>query len=144
MKNVLPHVNILKCDEEEAKIMTGKLNVEAAARILNNLGSEIILITQGEKGSTLCYNGKVKRIPAIPPDKIVDLTGAGDTYIAGFIVEYLRTGDPEWSAPLRLRSRIICNRGIRNIRNAHQRRSFKTLEEKFSENSMITNFGLQF
>lgn len=98
MKNVLPHVNILKCDEEEAKIMTGKPNVEAAAKILNNLGSEIILITQGEKGSTLCYNRKMKKIPAIPPDKIVDLTGAGDTYIAGFIVEYLRTGDPEWSA----------------------------------------------
>jgi len=98
MENILPHVNILKCDEEEAKIMTGKSNVEAAAQILNDLGSEIILVTQGGKGSTLCYNGKVKRIPAIPPDKIVDLTGAGDTYVAGFIVEYLRTGDPEWSA----------------------------------------------
>jgi len=98
MENVLPRINILKCDEEEARIMTGKTNVEVAARMLNDLGSEIVLVTQGEKGSTLCHDGKVKKIPAIPPDKIVDLTGAGDTYIAGFIVEYLRTEDPEWSA----------------------------------------------
>jgi len=97
-KEVLPHVDILKCDEAEARMITNESNANKAALILNDLGSKIVLITQGEKGSILCYNGKIKRIPAVPAEKIVDLTGAGDTYLAGFIVEYLRTGKPEWSA----------------------------------------------
>ncbi|KYH41348.1 MAG: ATP-dependent 6-phosphofructokinase [Candidatus Bathyarchaeota archaeon B63] len=46
----------------------------------------------------LCYDGEIKRIPAVSAEKIVDLTGAGDTYVAGFILEYLRTGKPGWSA----------------------------------------------
>jgi len=95
---VLPHVDILKCDEDEAKMITNESDVNKAALLLNDFGSKIVLITRGEKGSILCYDKRIKGIPAVPPEKIVDLTGAGDTYIAGFIVEYLKTGNPEWSA----------------------------------------------
>jgi len=97
-KEALPYVDILKCDEAEAEMITSESNVNKAALILNNLGSKIVLITRGGKGSILCYEGKIKRIPAVSAEKLVDFTGAGDTYMAGFILEYLETGKPEWSA----------------------------------------------
>ncbi len=95
---VLPEIDILKCDGEEAKVLTGEKRLEAAAEELNLLGSRIVLVTLGDKGSILNYDGKTKKIPAIPVDRIVDLTGAGDTFIAAFILEYLESGDPEYAA----------------------------------------------
>ncbi len=97
-REVLPYVDVLKCDEAEAEMITNESDVDKAALILNDLGSKIVLITQGGKGSILCHDGEIKSIPTVSAERIVDFTGAGDTYIAGFIVEYLQTGKPEWSA----------------------------------------------
>ena len=98
VEEILPYVDILKCDEIEAEKITGTGNLSKAARLINDLGPEIVLITRGEKGSILCHGNELKRIPVVPAEKTVDSTGAGDAYAAGFIVEYLRTKDPKRSA----------------------------------------------
>ncbi|KPV62462.1 MAG: putative sugar kinase [Candidatus Bathyarchaeota archaeon BA1] len=97
-KEVLPYVDILKCDETEAEKLTGTGDLGKAAKLIYGLGPSIVLITQGVKGSILCYEDALERVPVIPAEKLVDSTGAGDAYAAGFIVEYLRTKDPKRSA----------------------------------------------
>jgi 2-dehydro-3-deoxygluconokinase len=54
---------------------------------------KVFIITEGERGSFGYLKGKHYHQAAIPPAKIVDSTGAGDGYTAGFIAEYLQTGD---------------------------------------------------
>lgn len=50
---------------------------------------KVLIITLGEKGSIIYVNGRKWAIPAMKPKKLVDPTGAGDAYIAGFLTGYL-------------------------------------------------------
>lgn len=54
---------------------------------------DILVITDGKKGSYAYHEGKVYRQPAEKADDVVDTTGAGDGYTAGFIAAYLKTPD---------------------------------------------------
>jgi len=97
-KETLPCVDILKCDETEAEKLTETRDLNKAARIIQGFGPKIVVVTEGAKGLVLCHENEVERIPVIPAEKLVDPTGAGDAYSAGFIVEYLRAKDPKYSA----------------------------------------------
>lgn len=49
---------------------------------------KVLIVTLGEKGSEIYLNGKKHRIPIAKPKKLVDPTGAGDAFIAGFLTGY--------------------------------------------------------
>lgn len=55
------------------------------------LKDRILILTDGEKGSYGYYQGKIYYQEAIRPRKIIDTTGAGDAYTAGFITQYIKT-----------------------------------------------------
>jgi len=46
---------------------------------------EAVIITRGPKGSEIRAGGETLRIPPVKPDQIVDPTGCGDAYRAGFL-----------------------------------------------------------
>lgn len=50
----------------------------------------VVVITLGEKGSLLFEKGKSKEIKAVKVKKVLDPTGAGDAYRAGFLYGYIR------------------------------------------------------
>ncbi|MBI4035200.1 MAG: carbohydrate kinase family protein [Candidatus Chisholmbacteria bacterium] len=52
--------------------------------------NQILITTLGDKGSTIRQGNKQWRIPAVKVKKIVDPTGAGDAYRAGFVAGYIR------------------------------------------------------
>lgn len=54
---------------------------------------DLLVITDGKKGSYAYYEGKVYRQPAVKTKDVVDTTGAGDGYTAGFIASYIQTQD---------------------------------------------------
>lgn len=54
-----------------------------------NLINKIVVVTEGKKGSYSYCQGQVLQQKAIEVTKIVDTTGAGDAYTAGFISAYL-------------------------------------------------------
>jgi len=54
---------------------------------------KILVITDGRRGSYCYFENKVYRQKAVRVDNILDTTGAGDAYTAGFIAEYLKSKD---------------------------------------------------
>ncbi|MFQ5538790.1 MAG: PfkB family carbohydrate kinase [Candidatus Binatia bacterium] len=87
----LTYVNILKGDESEVRILSGEQDLERAAVRLSKYGVDEIIITCGNKGSFVYAEGKLYPIPIFIPKRIVDATGCGDTYMAGYIFKRLKS-----------------------------------------------------
>ena len=83
-------VHILKADETEAFILSGEKDVKRAAAALAALGAREVIITLASRGSLVYANSILYNIPAWPSTKVVDPTGCGDTYMAGYLYERLR------------------------------------------------------
>ena len=91
----LDHVDILKANLAEARILSGEEDAERAARAIADLGPAEVVITLGGEGSLLLASGRVYTVPAFRPRTIVDPTGCGDSYSAGYIFCRLRSDDIE-------------------------------------------------
>ena len=91
----LAHIDILKADEEEARILSGEDVPERAARMLASYGPREVVVTFGSRGSLVCCDRGIFEIPAFPRHGAVDTTGCGDTYIAGYLFWRLRSEDVE-------------------------------------------------
>ena len=85
----LPHVDHFLPNEEQAAAMTGESDPEKAARALLGGGPATVVVTLGSEGSLVATAEGVHRLPAVPV-KVVDTTGCGDAYCAGFITGLVR------------------------------------------------------
>ncbi len=81
----LNHVSIVKADHAELQALTGLANPYDGARLLASWGVQEAVITDGSRGSFIYSDGLFYTIPAYPPRKLVDATGCGDTYMAGYL-----------------------------------------------------------
>ena len=95
-KRVLEHVDIFKSSLEETKAITGLDELSHAAKAIHDYGVGIVIVTLGEKGAAVFVEGAMHSVPAFKPAKLVDPTGAGDTFIGGFLAEYVRGEDCSW------------------------------------------------
>ena len=77
-------VDILFANEEEIKSLYQTDDFETAARRVAD-HCEYAALTRSEKGSVVLWKGERHDIPAAPVDRVVDTTGAGDQYAAGFL-----------------------------------------------------------
>ncbi|AUD01302.1 PfkB family carbohydrate kinase [Spirosoma pollinicola] len=82
---ILPYVDILKANEFEMEVVTGRKNARDGAMYLADLGVEEVIITLGSMGSLIYTKGVFYQIPAFKPTAVVDATGCGDTYMAGYL-----------------------------------------------------------
>lgn len=85
----LPHVDHFLPNEEQAVAMTGHDDPDKAARALLAQGPRTVVVTLGGEGSLVATAGGVERLPVLPVD-VVDTTGCGDAYCAGFITGIAR------------------------------------------------------
>jgi len=85
---ILKHTKILFATTEELKLLTGREPLEAVKEIIN-CGTEIVVCKMSEFGSMIITNEINVTIPITPVEKVVDKTGAGDVYAAGFIAGVL-------------------------------------------------------
>lgn len=80
----LPHVDHFLPNEEQAAAMTGEDDPEKAARALLAEGPRTVIVTLGGDGSLVATADAAHRVPVLPAE-VVDTTGCGDAYCAGFI-----------------------------------------------------------
>ncbi|MDP2938640.1 MAG: PfkB family carbohydrate kinase [Candidatus Omnitrophota bacterium] len=82
---LLKRVHIYVANDAEARDLSQEDNLLKAAKALKNFGPEMIVIKKGEHG-VLFYSGSfIFSLPAYPVLKIIDPTGAGDTFAGGFM-----------------------------------------------------------
>ena len=89
----LPFIDILKVNEHEAEVLTGTSDIEQAARILAGYGVKEVILTLGSMGSTIYADGQFHSILAYAPAEVVDATGCGDTYMAGYLYKRAHGAD---------------------------------------------------
>jgi sugar/nucleoside kinase (ribokinase family) len=78
-------VDLLFCNEDEALQLTGRSDLKSALTDLSIKVSTLV-VTKGPAGAIAIENGVKIEIPAAPVSEVVDTTGAGDLFAAGFLV----------------------------------------------------------
>jgi sugar/nucleoside kinase (ribokinase family) len=89
-QEALQYVDILKADVSELQALTACDDVHTAARILTHWGVKEVVITDGSHGSLIYSDGQFYTIPAYSPTSVVDATGCGDTYMAGYLYKRVK------------------------------------------------------
>jgi len=74
--------------------LTGERNLEVALRILRQRHAGMLVVTLGARGALMLAGDRFIRQPAFPVE-VIDTTGAGDVFRAGFIYALLRGDSPE-------------------------------------------------
>ena len=97
-KRILSLINIYKSSQNEIFASTGKSELKPAIKAIHDFGVGTVIVTMGLKGSVLSVEGAQYNIAACPSQVLVDPTGAGDVFIAGFLTEYLRQKESIWCA----------------------------------------------
>lgn len=82
--DLLKEIDILFCNEEEVKSLFETNDLGEAIEKISEL-CDVTSITTGPKGSVVVYDSTVKNVAAGNIEKLVDTTGAGDLYAAGFL-----------------------------------------------------------
>jgi len=93
LKTLLPLVDVLVLNDEEARMLTGDYALVRAAATIRNMGPKTVIIKKGEHGALLFQDNNIFFAPALPLEEVFDPTGAGDTFAGGFIGHLAKTDD---------------------------------------------------
>ena len=86
-------VNVLLLNRKEAGILLGEeLSVRAAAERLDKV-ADVAIVTDASRGLVGAWNGKLYKLGLYENVKVLDTTGAGDSFGSGFLTEFAHTGD---------------------------------------------------
>jgi sugar/nucleoside kinase (ribokinase family) len=84
LAKAISRVDALLINEGEATLLSRKPNAVAAALEIVKMGPKAVVIKRGEYGFLLYAEGQYFALPAFPVARVVDPTGAGDTFAGGF------------------------------------------------------------
>lgn len=89
LSDVLGMIDYLFPNEKEAEYYTGQTALPDMARALTDRGVRNVVIKAGPAGCYVRGAGVACALPAVPVANVVDTTGAGDNFVAGFIAGVL-------------------------------------------------------
>jgi sugar/nucleoside kinase (ribokinase family) len=92
-KEALKYVDILKVNEHELEVLTGFTDIQEGAKVLAEWGVKEVVVTLGSMGSVIYADSIFYNIPAYKPVAVVDATGCGDTYMAGYLYKRIKGGE---------------------------------------------------
>ncbi len=87
---LLGKIHGLVLNDGEARLLTEKKNLIEAAREVLKMGPRFVVIKKGEHGCMMVSDSDTFVLPAFPADRVIDPTGAGDSF-AGGMMGYLAT-----------------------------------------------------
>ena len=82
---LLKRVHIFVANDAEARSLTGETNLIKAAKALRKMGPSMVVVKKGEHGVFVYCDNFLFCLPAYPIEKIIDPTGAGDSFAGGFM-----------------------------------------------------------
>ena len=88
LKEVISKVDIISINDEESEMITGHENLKMSAEVLHSMGPNYVIIKKGKDGAELFNFEKTYVANAYKVEKVIDPTGAGDSFIGG-ITGYL-------------------------------------------------------
>ena len=89
IRELIKKVDFLKLAKEEAELLFDTADAGAITYRVNTL--EGVLVTDGDKGCAYCLGENEDKLPSFSVS-VVDTTGAGDSFVAGFVHQLLNYG----------------------------------------------------
>ena len=107
------HVSIIFSNEDEARALTGKEYQDAGAEMAGYLDE--VIITRGAQGAFIIKGDDSAHVDAAPVGAVIDTTGAGDLFAAGYLYGRARGADATICGKIAsaLSGEIICHYGAR-------------------------------
>ncbi len=93
LAEVIKRTNVLLINETEAQALGATGDLDQAARRLLDMGPRIVVIKQGSQGAALYEDNNRITIGVFPVRKVIDPTGAGDTFGGGFVAALAGSSD---------------------------------------------------
>lgn len=97
VERLLPHLDVLLVDQEEALHITGDASIDQAGQTLLGAGARLVIVKRGAEGAS-CFtpDGRHFDEPAlpVPESEIADTIGAGDAFDGGVLAALLRGRSP--------------------------------------------------
>jgi len=90
---LLPKIDCLIINEDEARMLADQHNLIRAAQKILDMGPSVVIAKKGESGSIMCNaDGDIFILPAFPTADVIDPTGAGDSFAGGFMGYLAQSG----------------------------------------------------
>ena len=99
--NLMPRVDAMLINEGEAKQLTGERQLPKAAAKIIDTGLKTLIVKRGEYGAALFNRDFGFAMPAFPLTRVIDPTGAGDSFAGGFMGYMAAVGDTSEEATRR-------------------------------------------
>jgi cytidine kinase len=85
LADLLRRIDGLVLNDSEAKLLTGDDNLVRAGHAVRELGPRFVVIKKGEHGAMFFSKHETYVLPAFPTARVVDPTGAGDSFAGGMM-----------------------------------------------------------
>ena len=101
----LKDVDLLVINDAEARMLARESSLPRAARIIREMGPESVMVKRGEYGVALFAANDTFAAPAFPVERVLDPTGAGDSFAGGMMGYLAQAGDTDAAT---VRQAMIC------------------------------------
>lgn len=145
LQKVIERSSMMFVNDEEARKLTGEINVTKAAKKILSWGPKVVIIKRGEYGALLYTKDMVFAAPGMPLTTVVDPTGAGDTFAGGFMGYLAKTGETNDST---LRRAVISGSAMASFQvedfglDRLRRLTWKEIESRMKSFKELSHFEL--
>jgi sugar/nucleoside kinase (ribokinase family) len=138
-------VDIVFMNDAELRMLTEQPNLVRGARLVREMGPQIVVAKQGEHGAALFTEGGFFALPGYPLEDVLDPTGAGDSFAGGFLGYLDAHPHEERSDDLVRRAMtygsVMASFNVEEFGTERvQRLTLEEINERFAEFKRITHF----
>lgn len=94
LEPVLPYTDVFLPNQDEGHMILGVEDPVAQARQFQRAGAGTVIVTRGAQGAIHCDGQTLTQADAYPVERVVDGTGGGDAFVAGYLYGLLQNAEP--------------------------------------------------